>query len=257
MVGACSVLPSVDLPASPTPCAMTYSEDRCDAIAVVAAKELGVEVADVARLDILPPPTPERGPDGEVLQTLSGGPSPEIGVILADGSSLRFMLHCGGIASGYVPACMDEPRLQPSSATLGGYRDVPCAGEPPDGCATPQPAIEPGALAAAAPLVIDALDIAIDGVGPHEIPIGTGSLPNGILSEAAFQLVDPWPDGLVILEGRVFLDVRSLESDGVPFHNYYEHGWREGVEDIEAVLIFTVDHVEPGAVLRIADVIVR
>lgn len=235
---------------------MAYSEDRCETIAVVAAKELGVEVAEVARLEVLPAPTPERNPDGSVIVTL-GGPSPEIGAVLADGSSHRFTLHCGGIASGYVPACMDEPQLRASSPTLGGYRDVPCAGEPPDGCATVQPATEPEALAAAEPLVVDALDIAIDSVGPHEIPIGTGSLPNGILSEAAFRLVDTWPDGLIILEGSVFLDVRSLASDGVPFHNYYEHGWREGVEEIEAVLVFTVDHVEPGAVLRIADVVVR
>ena len=90
------------------------------------------------------------------------------------------------------------------------------------------------------------------------MPVGRGSVPNGILTEAAFVLADAWPEGLVILDGGVRLEVRSLEPDGRPFDNYYMHGWREGVERVEAVLVFQVDHVERrGAALRIRDLVVR
>jgi hypothetical protein len=60
-----------------------------------------------------------------------------------------------------------------------------------------------------------------------------------------------------IADANVLLDIRSLEPDGKPFDNYYVHGWREGVERIEAVLVFEVTRFEPGATLSIADVVVR
>jgi hypothetical protein len=37
----------------------------------------------------------------------------------------------------------------------------------------------------------------------------------------------------------------------------YEHGWRSDPERIEAVLVFAVARFDPGAVLRIRDVIVE
>jgi len=39
--------------------------------------------------------------------------------------------------------------------------------------------------------------------------------------------------------------------------NIYEHGWREGIEGVEAVLVFDVFRFEPGATLSIRDVVVR
>lgn len=255
---ACAGLPGFEPPATPTPCALAFSEARCDTIRVVVAQELGVEVDAVTHMEILPAPTPERRPDGGiVVVTTSGGPSPDIGVVLADGSTHVVTLHCGGVASGYVPACMDEPQLRAASMTLDGYRDIPCTGETQGTCATPHPPIQADAAADAQPIEVEAVDIPIDRVGRYEVQVGTGSVPNGILTEASFALVDAWPDGVIMVEGDVFLDVRSLEADGVPFHNYYEHGWREGVERVEAVLVFDVDDVEPGAVLRIRDVVVR
>ena len=53
------------------------------------------------------------------------------------------------------------------------------------------------------------------------------------------------------------IEVRSLEPDGKPFDNYYLHGWRGGVESVEAFLIFDVLWFRPGADLAIRDVVVR
>jgi hypothetical protein len=82
-------------------------------------------------------------------------------------------------------------------------------------------------------------------------------LPNGILTEASFRFIDDWPAGVSIAGGSVLLKVRSLEPGGRPFDNYYQHGWREGTERVLAELVFEVSRYEPGAVLSIADVVVR
>ena len=68
---------------------------------------------------------------GDVL----GGAAPvSVRVTLVDGSTQDVPIGCGGLAMG--PACSDDPHLEPASIILGGYHDVPCAGEPPAGCAT-------------------------------------------------------------------------------------------------------------------------
>lgn len=69
------------------------------------------------------------------------------------------------------------------------------------------------------------------------------------------MLVDSWPADLTILDG-VRLEVRSLD-DGKPLMNIYEHGWRKGVEPVEAFLVFDVFRFEPGATLSIRNVVVR
>jgi hypothetical protein len=82
-------------------------------------------------------------------------------------------------------------------------------------------------------------------------------LPNGILTEASLTLVDDWPPGVSITSGNLSIDVRSLEADGKPFSNFYVHGRRAGTERVEAILVFTVDRIDPGAVLAIRGVVVR
>jgi len=257
-IGGCARLAALGPAPTPAACGLVFDETRCEVVTLAAAVALDIDPGDIVTLEIMPEPTPEVLADGSViLQVRSGGPPLDVRVQLRDGTFRLHTLHCGGIASGYDPPCMAEPHLRAASMTRDGYRDIPCVGEPPAGCATPQPAIQADAAADAEPIAIDALEVPVDREGPHEVPIGRGSLPNGILTEAAFELVDAWPDGLIILDGSVFLDVRSLEPDGTPFDNYYLHGWRDGVERIEAFLVFTADHIEPGAVLRIRDVVVR
>ncbi len=99
--------------------------------------------------------------------------------------------------------------------------------------------------------------IPIDHAGQYEVPVGRGSLPNGILGDASFAFADAWPDDVALRDGRAFLDVRSLEADGKPFDNYYLHGWRAGLERFEAVLLFDVLWFQPGRDLVIQDVVVR
>ena len=124
-------------------------------------------------------------------------------------------------------------------------------------CATPVPTVEPKAAAAATTLKVDRLDIPIDHTGDYEVKLGEARLPNGLLSQADVALVDDWPPGVTILSGDVSLRIRSLEADGLPFTNIFEHGWRPGTEHVEAILAFHVDAFEPGADLSVKDVIVR
>ena len=72
--------------------------------------------------------------------------------------------------------------------------------------------------------------------GPYEVPLGQASLPNGIATVASFAFADAWPLDVSLQEGVAQIDLHSLEPDGKPFQNYFDHGWRPGVEGAEAVL---------------------
>jgi hypothetical protein len=166
-------------------------------------------------------------------------------VTLADGT-IRQVSMCGGVDMS--PPCVDDPHLTTSSV-MQGYHDVP------EG-SSPVPSAAPDALEEAKGLLIGRLDIPIDHTGLNEIVLGEAWLPNGLLTTAEFQLVDAWPSDLSIVDGRVTLEVRS-RPDGKVIWNIYEHGWREGIEGVEAVLVFDVIHFDAGATLRIQDVVVR
>jgi hypothetical protein len=229
-------------------CAEVFSAARCLAMTDEAASQLHVTREDVAALEVIPEPTPQVVDGKTILQTRSGGGAPVVvDVSLRDGSVHRVTMPCGGIPSS--PACIDEPRLQISSPTEGGYFDRP------EG-ASPVPTAAPDALAAASSLRIDRLDIQIDHVGPFEVRLGEAALPNGLLTTATFDLVDPWPAGVTVIDGRVILEVRSLET-GERLWNVFEHGWLEGIEPVEAILIFDVFRFDPGAALAIRDLVVE
>jgi hypothetical protein len=220
-----------------------------------AASKLNTSTDEIATIAVLPPPTPEII-DGEVVLITRGGVAPvHTLVTLRDGSVHEVSMDCGGL-----PAlqCRDDPRLEARTVTKGGYFDTPCPGEPPDRCATPVPPPNPKALAAATELRVARLDIPIDHDGHYEVPVGEATLPNGILSKADFGFVSPeWPTEFTIADGVVRLDVRSLGDPERPFWNIYEHGWIEGTERVEAFLVFDVLHRDAGAVLSIADLVVR
>jgi hypothetical protein len=224
------------------PCVARFSPERCEAMAERVAGDLGVERTAIGGLTILP----DRDPD----QTYFGARPIYLEIAMADGSVQAAEINCPGISSSYVPSCMDDPALQATSATTNGYRDTPDD-------ATPLPSIDPGTAAMATEIHVPRLDIPINAVGRMEIQVGVGALPNGILSEAEFGFVDDWPSDLSIVDAMVSLYVRSLEPGGNGFDNYYLHGWRPGVERVEAVLVFDVGRFEPGAVLSVRDVVVR
>lgn len=242
-------------PAADQPCQEVFSAERCEIMTDQAAADLGMGREAIASIAVIPEPTPEQRDGVTILMTRSGGPPIDLRVTLADGSVHVVSMNCVGIASH--PACVNEPHLRVGSIIHGGYHDVPCAGEPPDGCATPVPAVEPDAAAEAKALEVDRLDIQIDHTGDYEVKLGEALLPNGLLSQADVALVDDWPPGLTILSGNIGVRIRSLEPDGLPFFNIYEHGWRPGIERVEAVLEFHVDRFEPGAVLSVKDVVIR
>jgi len=237
---------------SPQPCAEVYATQRCLALTDEAAARSGRTRDAVTTIDIVPFPTTQDG----VLITRSGGGF-NVRLAFRDGTTTETPI-CVGIPSG--PACMDVPRLTARSSieSGGGYHDVPCPdGSPPHSCGTPLPTLEPAAEAAARQLSVSRFPIPIDHIGAYEVPLGQASLANGVATLASFEFADDWPLDVSLMEGVAQIDLRSLEPDGKPFQNYYDHGWRPGVERVEAVLVFQVLWFEKGAVLGIRDVVVR
>jgi hypothetical protein len=247
--------PGATTSADGTPCETHYSAVRCVAIAELAAGELGHHAEDVTSIQILPDPN-TRVVNGKRTLAIYGGATPiYVEVVFADGSTHQTFM-CSGIPSG--PACTDDPHLWIQGIQPGdGYRDTPCTGDPPTGCATPLPRIEAKAAAAAQPIEVKRLEVPIDHVGAYEVDLGEGSIPNGILTRTSYTLADDWPDHATIQDYAVRLEVRSLEPDGKPFQNYYQHGWRAGTERIRAVLVFSVTRFDPGAILDVRDVVVQ
>ena len=237
----------------PTPCNQIFSAKRCLVMTDFAALQVGVTRADVVAIDVVPEPTVNAPPG--VLMVRSGGPDVHARITLRDGSTHTVSMGCMGIPNQIT--CFDDPHLSIGGMQMGGYHDLPCPGEPPDGCATPLPDAAPDANAAATAIRIARLDIRIDHVGDYHIVLGEARLPNGIVTEESAELVDDRPADITILSGGVGLGVRSLEADGRPFTNVYEHGWREGTERVEAFLAFHVDHFDPGATLSVAGIVVR
>jgi hypothetical protein len=238
--GGCSMFASIQ--EGPRACEEVHSRNRCLAMIDHVAAGIGKTRADVKSLTIFP--SMRSG------QTLSAPPT-HVQVRLNDGT-VHDARICGGVS--IIPACTEQPQLQPRA---GVNRDVPCAGPAPDGCATPLATFEPRALAAARPLTIADRTISIDHRGPYEIVLGEATLPNGVLTESSFVFDEAWPADVAIADGVAELEVRSLEPDGTLVGDHYGHGWRPGVERVEAILRFDVLWFEPGADLGIRDVIVR
>ena len=248
VIAACSDLSrALHPPPHPQPCGEVFNDVRCLAIRDSAAFQLHTTREDVVAVEILPDPTPEIVDGKTILRTTSGGNPVELVVTLADGTSRRVTIQCSGIPDD--PGCFDDPHLQATSVMMGGYHDFPED-------ATPVPSAAPEAIADATELRIDRLDIPIDHVGLYKIRLGELLLPNGLLTDARFALVDDWPPGITILGRAVALEVISL-VDAKQIYNIYEHGWREGTERVEAVLVFNVFRYDPGATLGIRNVVVR
>jgi hypothetical protein len=240
----------------PTACENRFSPARCQVMTGYAAEKLGVSPAEITAMLVLPDPTAEVRDGVTILNTRSGVGPVETRVTLSDGSRHRVSMDCMGI-----PAiqCRDNPELQASSTTQGGYFDTPCGGEPPTGCASPPPSPDPQALAAAVELYVPELEIPITRDGHYEVPVvGEAQLPNGLLSDAGFGFATPgWPTDFTIAGGVVQIQVRSLDDPSRDFSNIHLHGWYPGVERVQAVLVFDVVHHDEGAVLSVRDIVVR
>ncbi len=233
------------VPAAPgvaRPCAQAFVVQRCEAILVAAADNLAVDPSIVTSVIILPN-SPE--PDGQI-----GRAQPtNVRLGLADGTTADTSIACPGISGAFRPECMPEPHLVLSNLMENGYRDTPEN-------ATPVPAIEPDAMAAAVSLLIPRVEIPVVAPGPQRIHLGEVALANGIVQEATFEIEGTWPAGLVLRGGSVRLELIAV-GETEPIWNIYEHGWVQGTEPVDAFLVFDAGLVRPGARLVVLNVRVR
>lgn len=238
-----------------------FSARRCAAIVAIARHDLDIGAAAATVQLLSEPPNPGCGPqpDGTTnLCTRSGGGIAVIVRITPPGGSAEDATFFCGVGSQGSIACHEDPEIV-IRTPMDGYHDIACAGEDsagdPTGCATPVPATDADARAAARALSIAALDIPIDHNGPYAVELGRAGLPNGALGIAAASLASPAIPGVVLLDG-IWLTVVPVDPAGRPFLNVYEHGWTPGVEDVRVVLRFEVIQHEPGAIVPIRDVTV-
>lgn len=225
----------------PEACAAWDFRDRqCAAIVKRAQAAAALDDAVIGRVHLL-------SFDREL--TVGAGQIARVGFELADGTIVEEDVWCGGIAQG--PACESNPRVTWSS---GVDHDVPCAGEPPDGCATLPPTPPPAAVAEASPLVLDSLEIRIDRLGAYDIRVGAATLPNGYLSELSFQLEDETPDTYWFphLSMHLESDVPGRGSAGSIYRDPFE-----GPEPVTVFVRFDVMEMRAPGVVRLRDIVVR
>ncbi len=255
---AASLLPGGGLPYPDGCVAFDLSPDRCAYITRWAAHDVGADPAATLAFVLLGDPScPDDDPGCGVARTMQF--VVRVRMIGAEGPLGDASVFCG-IGSGGSYLCTDEPVIGTHTVMTNGYHDLPCPRRgPTPGCATPVPTARPRTVVAAEPLRIAALSIPIDHAGAYEIPVGEATLPNGILSEATFDLADasPPPAELLVGPDGIGLRLQSLEDDGRPFDDAYEHGWRRGLERVRVSLVFEVEAFTPGATLEIIDLAVR
>lgn len=235
--------------------AYNLSERRCAFIVERAMVQAGLTDDEIDRIELLG--DPDCVDPGSGLCNTSAGSTflVRIRLITDAGAPIEQTLRCM-LGSGFP--CTEDQGLVVSSVTgpNGGYWDTPCnPGPAPLGCATPMPSIDSAAAAGAMPLQIEGLDIPIDRLGEYRIELGTAKLPNGQLSEASVQSVSA--EGWVVVDRFLQLTVTSEDPSRPPFENTHQHGWYPGVEDVSVALEFTILQFDPGAVISIADVLVR
>ena len=249
LAAGCGLMPILPAPPAGTalePCQALHSADRCSAMLTVAAEQLGVSDDDITSISI---DVAATSPPGMTL----GGAWP-ITVVVEVGGVARKASMCGGLPIG--PACDESPAWAIGSALQGGYQDVPCAGEAPNGCATPLPPMAPDAARDRQALKIPDRTIDVPKVGPYRIQLGQARLANGVLRIAQATLADPWPDHVHLSSDGIRIEVVSTVDGRPPFENLYQHGWWPGVELVDVFLVFEARHVDPGATIEIRDVLV-
>lgn len=226
---------------------LEFNQRRCDAVIARAIEVAGRRSTDVASIELGRPEGRKMGLGGSLAALAR--------LHLTDGKVIDTEVWCIGVFSGYNAWCANDPPIQ---LTMGANHDVPCSGEDPngspEGCAAPI-VLEPGAVAQARPLRVEAIDIPAT-VGHHEVELGRATLPNGFLDVATFTLADIAPDGVSIPDG-IALVVTSTDPSRPPLGNVYERGTFPGVEEVVASLVFDVVEAPPGSVLQIRDVVVQ
>ena len=235
--------------AYPAACAeFEFPARRCAAIVARAREEAMIDAARVAGVALLPAPR-----EGGVK--LGGLMLAQVRFSFADAPSVTQDVWCIGIGSIDDLVCQKDPQIGLSG---GIDHDVPCAGEAPNGdpagCATLPPTPPPAAVAAAKPLRVDVLDIPLGHLGRYEIKVGHAGLPNGYLSKRQFSVADTRPTDFWI-RGGIFLDVRPPVGRP-PIGSIYRDPFN-GTEPVDVFLAFEVTETNPGAVLRVRNLVVE
>ena len=230
------------------------SAHRCDAIVDALAAEFKIRPTDATSIELLGDPGCGTGPG--VICMRSNSFVVRVRFHMPDGTAFEESDFCG-VGGQYSILCTESPEVQVSADLMhNGYHDIPCTGDPPSGCASPVPTIDPTAISDARPLLVKAMDIPLDRVGTYSVDLGNATLANGILTDASFSLADVHPTTWSTTEDGVRLVIESLDG-GPPFSNIYEHGWRPGVEQVVAKAVFEITSADPGAIMQIRDVVVR
>ncbi len=252
-VSACSLVgarPTGDA-AVPYPdgcAAFDLSPRRCEAVLGWILQQAHAETKAIASVDLLGDPgcgAENSGPHIQCVRTTSF--VVRMRVHFVDGGVVEESKFCG-VESNYSYLCTENPEIRVSGSTYGGYWDTTGATPPP---------LDPAAVAAAKPLHVDKLDIAIDHVGHYEVVAGKATIPMGIIQRGTFILEDPQPANVRVTEDGVILQIVSTTPGAKPFFNLYEHGWHAGTEEVQANLVFDVVEFEPGATLGIRNLVVE
>jgi hypothetical protein len=232
---------------------MSVSASYCRRLAGWMRQQTGLASNMVLRLEELPAPSCSVTVDGQTMMCNGEAPARTIRATTDTGTTVDRTLPCQGVS--FEAICSDTPSLQAESMS---YWDIPCAAEPPAGCATPV-VPDATALKESRPLLIRSLDVPVGPIGHREVEVGHAIIPNGILSKGRFTLApsSQTPNGFLIDPEIVRLQVVSLDPTRPPFTNVYERGRFPGVEEVKVLLVFDVAETSDSAVLHIENVEVR
>ncbi len=197
MLAACNVL-GLGGPTGgryPDACeSLDFPARQCDAIVAVAQANASIPPETVTSIDILPPSSQGGGLVGRRMVA-------EVRFHRSEAPDQTEEVWCPGITGENARACSPDPQI----GIYGGLdHDVPCTGEPPDGCATLPPTPRPAVVAIAQPLHVAALDIPLDHLGSYEVEVGQAGLPDGALSTRSATLGEPNPETFRLDYGIMF-----------------------------------------------------
>jgi hypothetical protein len=230
----------------PGACAeLRFSDRQCAAMVRRAEDTSGIRADDVVAVDILPPKI-----DGN--QRLGGRMISRVRFHLGSGEIWTEEIWCVGVGSDSDRVCREDAHIP---LWIGVNHDIPCSGDPPEGCATLPPTPGAAARALARPLHVPSIDVPIDHLGRYEIEVGAAGLPDGVLSQHSGTLAEASPTTFWIDEG-VRLEVRPVDPSRPPVGSVYREPF-DGVEPVTVFLVFDVTEFTAAAVLQVRDIVVE
>lgn len=123
-------------------------------------------------------------------------------------------------------------------------------------CGSPFETLDPKTMAKGTPLRIDSLNVEVGKAGHHELQIGRLAFAEGVHSRTFFKIVNG--DTKVYRVSQTHVEFRSLVPGAPSFGEVARDRPRvQGVEPVEAILVWDVDFAVEGAVMEIADLEIK